>query len=295
LFSRKIQNILATVVLVLALVALIFQNRIWDWWQERKLYTSDRPKLAEITELTHNVKVRLPESLTYYSAKKYLPLHDKDTVSTDASSTAVITFNTGLQVELEANSLITIEDATNSNGSLELTFLRGRVKVLNQGKGRGLSLPPTALVKPKSVIEDEGPTIDLSMLDQTPTPSPTVAPTPLPRVDLEENRAKERAQTKRVEEKETLPDSYIASIIHNQRTFLNRCYAQYLRLNPDARGRIDCLLTIEPDGTISTARVVASTIPDPTLQQCVVSILQRAKFKSFKGDPIIVTYPLSFE
>ena len=104
-----------------------------------------------------------------------------------------------------------------------------------------------------------------------------------------------KPKVKKIDEKETLPDSYIASIIRNQRTFLNRCYAQYLRLNPDARGRIDCALTIEPDGTISTARVIGSTIPDSALQQCVVSTLQRARFKSFNGDPIIVNYPINFE
>ena len=98
-----------------------------------------------------------------------------------------------------------------------------------------------------------------------------------------------------VAEKETLPDSYIASVIKNQRTFLNRCYAQRLRLNPDARGRIDTSLTIEPDGSISTARVIGSTISDPALQQCVVSTLQRARFKTFNGDPIIVQYPINFE
>ena len=71
--------------------------------------------------------------------------------------------------------------------------------------------------------------------------------------------------------------------------------ATVARFNPNARGRIDTSLTIESDGTISSARVIGSTIPDPILQQCVVSTLQRARFKAFNGDPIIVAYPINFE
>ena len=108
---------------MLAIVALLFQNRIWDWWQERKLYNDSRPQVAKLSSIYQNVRIRLPESLTYHHARESMPLHAKDTVSTDINSRAVITFNTGLEVELEPNSLITIEDiGKGGDGSLELTF-----------------------------------------------------------------------------------------------------------------------------------------------------------------------------
>jgi hypothetical protein len=293
--NRKAQNVLAGIVLFFALITLLFQSRIYDWWELHKLLNSDKPAVAELTGISKNVKIRLPESLTYYRARNHWPLHVKDSISTDVDSTAIITFKSGLEILLEPNSLVIIEDPSIAGGgSMELSFLRGSVKIINNSQGRDIHLPPTAISRPKNNADSPTPPeIDLNVLNQTPTPAPTLAPTPSPHIDFVEKHKK--PEPKKVEEKETLPDAYIASIIRNQRNYLNRCYAQYLRLNPDARGRIDCALTIEPDGTISTARVVGSTIPDPSLQQCVVSTLQRARFKSFNGDPIIVNYPINFE
>lgn len=281
--NRKVQNILAAIVIILAILILLFQESVWDWWQRISLENDKRPVLAQIESMSNNVKFRLPETLTYYRARPNMSLHAKDTVSTDVGSSAVISFKSGLKVELEPNSLIIIEDYGSGSGNMELTFLRGGVKILNQGEG--LKLSGTAVKK------DQAMKLNLALLDKAP---PT--PPPLPKIGLEEKKEKLKDLTrkKRVQ-KETLPDSYIASVIKNQKTFLNRCYAQHLRLNPDARGRIDTALTIEPDGSISTARVVGSTIPDPSLQQCVVTTLQRAHFRSFDGDPIIVNYPINFE
>jgi hypothetical protein len=285
---RKTQDIIAVIVILLALLGLLFQDQIWNRWEEYKIGSDPRPSIAEITSLNRGVKYRLPESLTYRRARKSMPLHAKDTVLTEADSSAIITFKSGLKVELEPNSLIIIEEYGSGPGAMELTFLRGRVKILDQGKG--IKLSGAELNKDQALKQPVK--IDFSVLEKAPTPPPVALNT----MNLEEKkeRLKELLRKKKAE-KETLPDSYIASVIRNQKTFLNRCYAQHLRLNPDARGRIDTSLTIESDGSISSARVIGSTIPDPILQQCVVTTLQRARFKSFNGDPIIVAYPINFE
>jgi len=276
--NRKVQNIVAAALIIIALLALLFQGQIWEWWQRYSLRFDSRPVIAEVVSVNKNVRFRLPESLTYYKAYNQQGLHAKDTVSTDLDSSAIISFKSGLKVELEPNSLIIIEDYGSGPGALELTFLRGGVKVLSQGAGPKVKLKGAEVLK-----------LNLSMLDREAKPTP-----PLTGIGLDDIKQKQRVKKKKIE-KETLPDSYIASVIKNQKTFLNRCFAQHLRLNPDARGRIDTSLTIESDGTISTARVIGSTIPDPALQQCVVTTLQRARFRSFNGDPIIVNYPINFE
>ena len=255
-----------------------------EWFQGIK--TDNQPVLATVESLTNNVMYRTTESLTYRQASAKMSLHAKDTISTDADSSAVIAFKTGLKVELEPNTLMVVEDYGKAGSPLEMTFVRGNSKILNQPAGIKLS----GLAVDKTQAQKE-------------TPNPGSTP-PEARTDTKPDTKPETKtatkpvttpSTKSAGAKETLPDSYITSVIRNQRTFLNRCYAQRLRLNPDARGRIDTSLTIEPDGTISTARVVGSTISDSVLQQCVVSTLQRAKFKAFSGDPIIVEYPINFE
>src|SRR6185436_14529956 len=105
-----------------------------------------RPPIAEIVSLTNNVKYRLPESLSYRRAKPNLSLRAKDTVATDTDSTAVISFKSGLKVELEPNSLITIQEYGAGASQMELTFLRGSVKVLDQSPA--IKLSPASIKKP---------------------------------------------------------------------------------------------------------------------------------------------------
>lgn len=97
------------------------------------------------------------------------------------------------------------------------------------------------------------------------------------------------------EEKETLPESYIVGIIKKQKPFFNRCYAQHLRLNPEAEGRIDFSFTINPKGDVIDVRVLRATINDPRLHRCSINVIERAKFKAFNGDPVVVNYPFYFE
>jgi len=198
-------------------------------------------------------------------------LHSEDSILTDENQKAVILFNSGLKVQLEPHSTIVITDS----GS-EMVFLKGHVKVLDEVAG--ITLPPDALSKD---------TVDEKLEVKTPEAMPQVA---TPEVTQSPPRP-----NKKTDDRITLPDSYISGVIRNQRTFLNKCYAQHLRNDPDTQGRIDTSMTIELDGSVSTARVVGSTIADPQLQQCIVSTLQRTRFRSFAGDPLVVYYPITFD
>lgn len=112
----------------------------------------------------------------------------------------------------------------------------------------------------------------------------------------EEMREKiKKIQFKTREEKDTLPESYIVDVIKKQKAFFNRCYAQHLRLNPDAQGRIDFSFTINPKGKVIDVRILRSTLNDPRLQQCSMSVIERSEFRVFNGDPIVVNYPIFFE
>ncbi|MFK8137622.1 MAG: AgmX/PglI C-terminal domain-containing protein [Bdellovibrionales bacterium] len=112
--------------------------------------------------------------------------------------------------------------------------------------------------------------------------------------ELENTRIRQRQIERRVK-KEILPDSYISQTIRKQRPFLNRCYAQHLRINPNAEGRIDFNFKISPKGQVEEIRVLNSSIKDVRLLQCTMSVIERAKFRAFNGDPIIVNYPITFE
>ncbi len=273
---------LALTVTVLAFAGLFFQNTIDKWWQTRALKSDQAkdhsPTYGRIDSTKGNVKFRTAGTLTPKDVIVGMNLHNGDTILTEDNDSAIISFNSGLKVELAPQSTIVITDS----GS-EMVFLKGHVKMLDGTTS--VKLPAEAIAREENISPGQGPNQGNGQ------PEPQVNREVPPLVD----KLVPKNPPKHKEVAGSLPDAYISNVIKNQRTFLSRCYAQHLRLDPDTQGRIETSLTIETDGTVSTARVIGSTIPDPQLQQCIVATLQRAKFKSFSGDAIIVNYPINFD
>ena len=274
----KIQNRIAIIVVLLGLLAILFQEQLWDAISQWRMKNDPRAVVASIENVSNDVKFRYPTSLIWRRVHSGLELRDNDTVATDPDSSAVVTFKSGLKVELEPNSLIVVHNYGGGADSLELTFLKGGMKVLNA--------PPTMILPPLKVKK-----VEISAL-----PVPTPSPEAPQKVALDEKALAPTATPRPKKEiRETLPESYIVLVIKNQQNLLNRCYYQHLRLNPQAKGRIDANLTINPDGNVNRVLIIRSSIPDPSLQQCVVTVLSRARFRPYNGDPIIFTYPINLD
>ena len=94
---------------------------------------------------------------------------------------------------------------------------------------------------------------------------------------------------------DTLPDDYIESTVRNQKSLLSRCFAEHLKTNTKAQGRVDLSFLIEKSGAVQQVRVIGSTIPDEKFKACLVQVIERVQFRKFNSDPILVNYPLSFE
>ena len=127
-------------------------------------------------------------------------------------------------------------------------------------------------------------------------PKPPAPPPPIKTEKIEEIVSKvEKAKPVAKKPRESLPDDYIAQIIQRQTPFFNRCYAEHLRLNPNARGRINLAFTIASSGGVTSVRLLGSTLKDPRLEQCTMSVVERTRFRKFDGDPVVVNYPINFE
>ena len=55
------------------------------------------------------------------------------------------------------------------------------------------------------------------------------------------------------------------------------CYERKLRENPSLRGKIVVQITVAPDGSVSDAAVVSSTLADPEVEQCILSRIRQWK------------------
>jgi hypothetical protein len=74
------------------------------------------------------------------------------------------------------------------------------------------------------------------------------------------------------------------------------CYENGLRDCPNLSGRVAVDFVIQPDGTVSKARVneKATDVPDSAIGRCVASKFRELRFPGFDGPPMRVTYPISF-
>jgi TonB family protein len=73
------------------------------------------------------------------------------------------------------------------------------------------------------------------------------------------------------------------------------CYERKLRENPDLKGKIVVLITVAPDGSVSDAAVVSSTLGDPDVEQCILSRIRQWKdFEPIDSNEGTVTFKQTY-
>lgn len=283
--------------LLLGIFLLVFHEPIIEFLNDVFGPKDPRPVVAKIETFSGEVDFKKPKTLSYRKVRAGTELRIQDTIVTGNDSTTIIAFNTGFRLEVDQNSIIIIEQPeAGESGELKITFLRGNFKVLDKGQAGSLILskdnilqdpsgtvakPLTIAAKPKLIAK----------------PSPPPIPSPVIKSEvIEEIKTVAKPTPKPTPKaKETLPQDYIDQVIKKQTPFFNRCYSEHLRLNPNARGRISLSFTIMPNGSVENVRVLGSTLKDPKLERCTVSVIERIRFRKFDGDPSIYSYPLNFE
>lgn len=295
-----IKNILLLPILVLGLIIIVYHETIVEKIDEILSPQDTRETIAQIETLNGRVRYKKAQSLRYKNAQPFLNLKDQDTLTTDEASTAKLKFVSGFEIEVLPNSLVVIENPKkDASGAIQITFLKGEFNVLKTaGTGKVVvnknnTFQDLAGRTPQKPVQIDLTAPLLEDIQKQEIVQPAVAPQKLEekkKVIVEEEK---KAAPKKP--RETLSDDYIAQIVNSQKPFFNRCYAQHLRLKPDSRGQIHMAFTIDTEGKVSSVSLVNSTMSDPALEKCTMSVLERCRFKKFDGDPIVVNYPINFE
>lgn len=300
------RNILLVLLLLLGFGVIFYHEKIVEQIDQGLAPKDTRETIATIQGLEGKVRFKAAKTLRYKNAKEDQELKNQDTVITDEGSRAKITFASGFEIQVEPNSLIVIENPKkDEQGRIQITFLKGDFKVIKAGApnqiivskdkkfqdlaGRAPQKPIQIDLTPQNVIIPEA-------------ESPEAAKLKTPKIEIEKFEEKKKVLAEKEKKKpepkkprETLPDEYISQVVSAQKPFFNRCYAQHLRLNPDSRGQIHLAFTIDSQGKVSTVSMIQSTLSDPQLEKCTMSVIERCRFKAFDGDPIVVNYPINFE
>lgn len=95
---------------------------------------------------------------------------------------------------------------------------------------------------------------------------------------------------------EGLTKDEVGEVIHRHIAEVRYCYESTMVRNPDAEGKLLIQFTILKNGTVKSADVKNSTVPDPRLDDCVVRRLLTWKFPNPKGGvTVTVAYPFIFK
>lgn len=92
-----------------------------------------------------------------------------------------------------------------------------------------------------------------------------------------------------------LDQKQILQIIEKQRASFNRCYAQLLQEEPDAKGDVIVSLGIDPIGKIKEPKITSNFTSDQTFKSCLLEVIKRMDFPPHSHDMITTSFPLKFE
>jgi outer membrane biosynthesis protein TonB len=67
-----------------------------------------------------------------------------------------------------------------------------------------------------------------------------------------------------------LPED-VMKVINSHRSAIEYCYQRALRRDPNLKGKVSIRFVIRPDGSISDAKVFASTLNNPSVEKCIIS------------------------
>ncbi len=95
---------------------------------------------------------------------------------------------------------------------------------------------------------------------------------------------------------EGLTKEEVGEVIHRHMAEVRYCYEAAMLRQPEVEGKLLISFVIGAPGSVKTAQLKQSTLPDPRLDDCVIRRLLSWKFPNTKGGiDVAVTYPFLFK
>ena len=67
----------------------------------------------------------------------------------------------------------------------------------------------------------------------------------------------------------------VLQVVNSHRAAIEYCYQRQLRSNPNLRGKVSVRFVIRPDGSVKDAKIIASTLNNPSVERCIISKIRR--------------------
>ncbi len=277
-----------------------------QFWPEEQLIEAPLGKATQIvgTVSRQSSHAYLGEALT----NKNTIIRHRDRITVNANAKMAFQLTNGYELELTENTEALFESWGDSKNQkvVYLTLLSGDYVLLNSGqrgslfviKNKNIFAPeyrPKAATAPVIQTKKEADPDSKKVLqaDKKEAEKKTDLPDKPDKEPKNLNRAGMGMPQKR--QQESLDTQYIERILASRDQLFRRCRLTSLRDKKNNNGNLLYTFVIQTTGEVRGVRLLQSDIQNISLQNCVASVIERTKFKSFQGEDISLSYPIRFE
>lgn len=285
-----------------ALIWFLFLSDRGSSWLAHKFARDGRSslvvgKIATAKGTFTRVRSGLAEKYEVLSSP--LELYDGDRVETNKNASVLMILNS--QDEIEVNELSSLSlQVWNPHDQASPLYLqlvmgsvtskkagiRGKTYLVKEGKlffpGQRTAEKPMAMTVTKTAVAD----IQLAGEGEESSGPDELA---------DSKPAPEEPDLPMGAEPDTLSNEYIDEMIVSRQGQLQKCWLSRLKDNPNLKGQMIVQFEISRRGKVRELRVAHATFDDDTLKRCVMSVIERITFRTFKGQEISLSYPINFE
>jgi hypothetical protein len=290
---------------------LILRSQSIAHWAQRKLYngppTVAAPSLGLLTEFRGAVYQRLPGSGHDELVRAGHPLPAGIQLLSRAGASFLIQFANGDGLEFGENTQIVIErwNRNSAESPIFVSVLSGDWKLLGTSGGAVLYILQDGQLSTsahKNLVA-HAPLLITPYMEETSAPPMPPAPAAAPLADSLSGAVDneppatglEAAAPETIETPVTLANEYMDQVLAAQKARLARCQANALRVHPQIKGRLLLGFRIARDGKTTEARVLNTSVPDPSFENCVLEVLTGLRFRGFSGPEIVRSFEVRFE
>lgn len=269
----------------IALIAIIWMGSYFFGSQQEEILA------ARMDYLTGQIQIKRNDKILEFVGplNNPLPLYIGDRVELHPSAKMQLTFKQGHQVEISSGAVFVIArwNQLDNLSPILLQITGGNLKRIHLGEDRLFILRNGELHSLESLNERALPELKIASTGVKPTEIDGSEVLPM------DSTTKTKSAEKDLPTEEgTLSNATIQQKLESQITLLLQCQ----KLIPEKpSGRIVVSFLIENSGKPKKLVATENTFKNKSVEQCVLSVIERIGFASFEGTPIQVTFPIAFE
>lgn len=289
---------------------LVVSEQGANWLTSKFSRPSDALPVARVLDYSGGIKIisngrvfrhRVGEPS---AAKPPIAMLDGDRLEVDKGGRAVFSLNSGDEMSVEglASILFHLWNPKDAASPVYVHDLQGDLKLVKAGvRGHAFIMREGRLYFPGQKPSTKP--MALTVLRTAPLDMQLAADVELGGSGMPGDAADESAAAEKPAKEpisgvlpETLSNEYIDETISSRQGQLQKCWLSRLKDNPTLKGQVTLQFEISNRGMVREMRVNEdSTITDETLRKCVMTVIERIPFRPYRGTPIALTYPLTFE